>query len=57
MLTEEIIAKKEKKIWDRNDRSDPNYYGNITRASLGRPAIDIWNVGVEYTWDGAFAFL
>src|SRR5436190_12346438 len=48
---------KMKKRWNRCDRTDPNWRGNVKRANSGLRPIDKWNIGVEYEWDGKFYFM
>ena len=43
---------KIKKRWNPFDRTDPNWRANRKRAQNGLPPVDVWNVGVEYEWDG-----
>ena len=45
---------KKKKHWDPFDRDDPNCEINLRRARLGEPPIDLWNIGVQYTYKGIF---
>ena len=43
-------TKKIKKRWNRFDSDDPNLEINLDRAEYGLPPIDLWNIGVEYTY-------
>jgi len=43
---------KIKKRWSRYDLKDPNLLFNLQRANCQLPPEDVWNIGVEYVWDG-----
>ena len=49
---------KKKKHWDPYERDDdPNCEVNLRRARLGLPPIDLWNFGVQYTYNSTFSLL
>ena len=43
---------KIKKCWSRYDLKDPNLLFNLQRANCQLPLEDVWNIGVEYVWNG-----
>ena len=43
-------TEKIKKRWNPFDTDDPNFEINRDRAENGLPPIDLWNIGVEYTY-------
>lgn len=52
MLDPKKPGKKVKKRWNKFDDDDPNCSINNDRAQYGLPPIDMWNIGIEYTYDG-----
>jgi hypothetical protein len=50
MIDPSTPPKKIKKRWNTFDFDDPNLEINRRRAGNGLPPIDLWNIGVEYTY-------
>jgi len=50
MIDPSPSPKKIKKHWNPFDTDDPNWKVNRDRTENGLPPIDLWNIGVEYTY-------